>query len=172
MADTADVVAADCEYVSRRISTDSLGSAGGQHQTEVEPSAAAWGSTVVATFQVGRFRDGGAAGIGWATSVSAGRAWKSGVLPSITTATRPPGDAPRASDPSVAYDAAHRTWLIATLVLGNGYTALDISRSANGLAWSAPVSAAKLATSSLAYDKEWIACDNTPTSARYGSCYL
>src|SRR5262249_53159614 len=39
-------------------------------------------------------------------------------------------------------------------------------------AWSAPVSAAKLATSRLAYDKEWIACDNTPTSARYGSCYL
>ena len=33
-------------------------------------------------------------------------------------ASKPAGDAPRASDPAVAYDAAHATWLIATLVLG------------------------------------------------------
>ena len=172
-ADQTDTVASDCELVSRVISTDSLvGAAGAQHQTEVEPSAAASGSTVVATFQAGRFRDGGAAAIGWSTSTNAGRTWRSGVLPSITTATSPPGDAPRASDPSVAYDAAHRTWLIATLVLGNGYTALDISRSPDGVKWSAPVPAAKLATSGLAYDKEWVACDNTSSSPHYGSCYL
>src|SRR5262245_49760173 len=115
MADPADVVASDCEYVSRRISVDSLVSAGGQHQTQVEPSAAAVGSTVVATFQVGRFRDGGAAGIGWASSANAGRTWRSGVLPSLTVASTPAGDAARASDPVVVFDAAHRTWLIATL---------------------------------------------------------
>src|SRR5262245_26552778 len=81
-ADQADTVTSDCELVSRVISTDSLVAAAGQHQTEVEPSAAAWESTVVATFQVGRFRDGGAAGIGWSTSTNAGRTWRSGVLPS------------------------------------------------------------------------------------------
>ena len=60
-ADPADRIGSDCELVSRRISVDTLAAAQGQHQTEVEPSVAAWGSTAVATFQVARFRDGGAA---------------------------------------------------------------------------------------------------------------
>src|SRR5438093_2585458 len=171
-ADLADTVSRDCEFVSRRISADSLVTTGGQHQTEVEPSVAGWGSTAVATFQVGRFTDGGAAGIGWSTSTDSGRTWRSGVLPALTTASTPPGDAPRASDPVVAYDATHGTWLIATLVLGNGFTALGISRSADGVSWSTPVAASRLATNALAYDKEWIACDNTSTSRFHGSCYL
>ncbi len=171
-ADPADKVGRDCEFVSRRISVDTLTAAPGQHQTEVEPSVAAWGSTAVATFQVGRFTDGGAAGIGWATSKDAGLTWRSGVLPALTNASSPSGEATRASDPVAAYDAAHGTWLIATLVLGNGFTALDISRSVDGESWSPPVSAARLATNSLAYDKEWISCDNTPTSRFHGTCYL
>jgi hypothetical protein len=172
MADPTDVVASDCEYVSRRISVDTLTSAGGQHQTEVEPSAAAFGSTVVATFQVGRFRDGGAAGIGWASSANAGRTWRSGVLPSLTFASTPAGDASRASDPVVAYDAAHRTWLIATLALGDTFSGLSISRSADAVQWDAPVAAARTSRPALAHDKQWIVCDNTATSPRYGSCYL
>ncbi len=171
-ADPADKVARDCEFVSRRISVDTLTAAPGQHQTEVEPSVAGWGSTAVATFQVARFRDGGAAGIGWATSTDAGRTWRSGILPGLTAASSPPGEAARASDPAVGYDAAHGTWLIATLVLGNDFTALGISRSGNGETWSAPVSAARATTNSLAYDKEWIGCDNASTSSFYGSCYL
>jgi hypothetical protein len=171
-ADLADRVATDCELVSRRISVDTLGKSPGQHQTQVEPAVAAWNATAVATFQVGRFPGGGAAGIGWATSKDAGRTWRSGVLPSLTNASKPPGDAPRASDPVVAYDAAHGTWLISSLVLGDGYTALGISRSSDGLSWSAPVSAVRLEANFLAYDKEWIACDNTSTSGLYGSCYL
>jgi hypothetical protein len=171
-ADPADRVASDCELVSRRISVDPLVAAQGQHQTEVEPSVAAWGATAVATFQVGRFRDGGAAGIGWATSANAGRTWRSGILPGVTTASAPAGDAPRASDPVSAYDAAHSTWLVASLVLGNGYTGLGISRSADGANWATPVFAARNATVSLAYDKEWISCDNAPASPYYGNCYL
>src|SRR5262245_41642418 len=152
-ADRGDTVASDCEFVSRLISTDTLVAApGSQHGTEVEPSAAGWGSTAVATFQIARFLDGGASGIGWATSTDAGRTWRSGVLPSLTAATKPPGDAPRASDPSVAYDAAHATWLIATLVLGDEFTGLGISRSADGRAWSAPTFAARFVADSLAYD--------------------
>ena len=34
------------------------------------------------------------------------------------------------------------------------------------------MSAARLEANFLAYDKEWIACDNTSTSRFYGSCYL
>jgi hypothetical protein len=171
-ADPADKIAGDCEFVSRRISNDTLTSFPGQHQTEVEPSVAGWGATAVATFQVGRFADGGAAGIGWATSMDSGRTWRSGILPALTSASRPPGEAPRASDPVAAYDAAHATWLISTLVLGNAFTALGISRSADGLSWSAPVSAARLDSNRLAYDKQWVACDNTSTSRFYGTCYL
>jgi hypothetical protein len=171
-ADASDRIARDCEFVSRRISSDTLGSAPGQHQTEVEPSIAGWNATAVATFQVGRFPDGGAAGIGWATSQDAGQTWRSGVLPALTNASNPAGEAPRASDPAVAYDAAHGTWLIATLVLGNGFTALGVSRSADGVTWSAPVYPVRLSTDSLAYDKEWVSCDNASTSRFYGSCYL
>jgi hypothetical protein len=171
-ADPADRIGSDCELVSRRISVDTLAAAPGQHQTEVEPSVAAWGSTAVATFQVARFRDGGAAGIGWATSTNAGRTWRSGILPGVTTASTPAGDAPRASDPVAAYDAAHTTWLVASLVLGNNYSGLGISRSADGVRWATPVFASRTQTAALAYDKEWISCDNTTASPHFGSCYL
>ena len=171
MADRADVVASDCEFVTRPISFDTLTGAG-QHQTEVEPSVAGWGPTAVATFQVGRYQNGGADGIGWAVSRDSGRTWRSGVLPGVTTATKPPGAAPRASDPAAAYDAAHSTWLVSTLILGATYTALGISRSADGATWSVPVLAANFSSSSLAYDKEWVGCDNTSTSPHAGSCYL
>jgi hypothetical protein len=171
-ADPGDTIGTDCEVVSRRISTDVLTGAGAQHQTQVEPSAAGAGTTAVATFQVGRFGDGGAAGIGWATSTDSGRTWRNGILPSLTLASKPAGDAPRASDPAVAYDAAHATWLIATLVLGSNYTGLAISRSDDGRSWSGPTFAARFSARSLAYDKEWLGCDNTSTSPFYGSCYL
>src|SRR4051812_15645515 len=53
-ADKTDVVSRDCEVVSRQISADGLTLPAAQHQTEVEPSAFGWGSSVVAAFQVGR----------------------------------------------------------------------------------------------------------------------
>src|SRR5205085_10272806 len=40
------------------------------HHTEVEPDTFSNGSTIVATFQVGRVFDGGSCDIGWATSSS------------------------------------------------------------------------------------------------------
>jgi hypothetical protein len=171
-ADQGDAVGKDCELVSRRISVDALTIPGAQHQTQVEPSAFAWGSTVVASFQVGRFVDGGAAGIGWATSRDAGRTWRAGILPGVTSAPPQPGAAPRASDPAVAYDAAHAQWLVSTLVIGRDFTALGVSRSPDGITWSPPVLAANIPFASLAYDKEWISCDNASTSRFYGSCYL
>jgi hypothetical protein len=170
-ADRADVVASDCEFVTRPISSDTL-TGPGQHQTEVESSAAGWGTTAVATFQVGRYVDGGADGIGWAVSHDSGRTWRSGILPGVTVASKPPGQAPRASDPAVAYDAAHSAWLDGTLVLGDNFTALGISRSPDGATWSPPVLAANFVSNQLAYDKEWVGCDNTSTSPYAGSCYL
>src|SRR5215470_7659994 len=86
------------------------GSAITNHQTEVEPDSFSNGSTIVAVFQVGRIFDGGACAIGFATSTNNGSTWTNGLLPGITKYAGS-GSADRASDPSVAYDAAHNVWL-------------------------------------------------------------
>src|SRR5215467_5595752 len=54
------------------------------HHTEVEPDTFSNGSTIVATFQVGRIFDGGACAIGFATSTNNGSTWTTGLLPGIT----------------------------------------------------------------------------------------
>ena len=56
-----------------RVSADPFTNASSDHATEVEPDTFAYGATVVATFQVGRFFDGGATDIGFARSADGGR---------------------------------------------------------------------------------------------------
>lgn len=170
-ADAKDKVAADCEVVTVRVSHDPYRNAGSQHQTQVEPDSFAFGSTIVTTFQSGRFFDGGASNIGFSTSTNQGRTWKAGFLPGLTQFSALPGLYPRASDPAVAYDAAHGVWLIASLAFSPGAEAMLISRSANGRAWDLPVTAFR-SDADLALDKEWIACDNWPSSPFRGNCYL
>jgi hypothetical protein len=123
---------------------------------------------VVATFQVGRYRTGGSVNIGWATSLDAGATWRHGFLPGITIAAG--GSYERASDPVVAYDARHATWLINTLNLG-ALNDLSVSRSPDGLTWSPPVPVVAGGQGSF-LDKNWIVCDNTATSPHYGTCYV
>jgi hypothetical protein len=158
-ADLADVVAADCEVVSRQLSRDTTTAFGAQHETQVEPDSFAAGRTVVTAFQSGRYGGGGAAAIGWSTSQDAGTTWRSGSLPLTTD---------RVTDPVVAYDAVHRVWLIASLGLEQQNVSILISRSQDGVRWEAPF----VALSDADYDKEWIACDNWPTSRFRGRCYL
>jgi hypothetical protein len=171
-ADASDRVVSDCETVARVIAHDAY-TAPAQHSTIAEPDSFSWGSKVVATFQVGRFRDGGAVNIGWATSSNAGRTWRSGALPALTTASRPAGPWPRASDPVVAYDSIHGVWLIASLALNDGdAAAVVVSRSADGVRWSAPSTVTEAPFEpNLLLDKEWIVCDNGPLSPHRGSCY-
>ena len=75
----------------RQISTDTLTGGGGQHATEVEPDSNAFGSTVVAVFQVGRIRTGGATVIAIAVSRNGGSSWKSSLLPGLTKLSPHPG---------------------------------------------------------------------------------
>src|SRR6266699_7173022 len=83
------------------------------HHTEVEPDTYSNGSTIVATFQVGRVSDGGSCDIGFATSTNNGGSWGTpGLLPGTTVFATPAGPYDRISDPSVAFDARHNTWLI------------------------------------------------------------
>jgi len=169
-ADPADSVARDCEVVSRQVSTDAVEGGGGQHSTEVEPDSFAFANTVVATFQVGRVQTGGATAIGVSTSVDGGNQWRSRLLPGVTTLSPQPGQDPRASDPSVAFDAVHGTWLVASLGISAAHFELLVSRSPDGLSWSTPVTARSGPSGSL--DKEWVACDNWPSSPNRGHCYL
>jgi hypothetical protein len=158
-----------------RISTDTTAVAGAQHATEVEPDAVAAGSTVVSTFQVGRYFGGGAGAIGFSTSTDAGRTWRSGLLPALTQATSPPGPAAGASDPVVAYDALHGRWLIATLASFGGQSGLFVSSSTDGLDWEAPATAVTYPRNpnvGTSLDKQWVTCDNGGTSPFRGRCYL
>jgi len=147
------------------------GSAATNHKANVEPDTFSNGSTLVAAFQVGRIYDGGACAIGFATSTNNGSTWTSGLLPGITKwAGGGPND--RATDASVAYDAAHNTWLISSLSLleagGVHGNAVLTSRSTDGgLTWGSPATTATGGD----LDKNWIVCDNTATSPFYGHCY-
>jgi hypothetical protein len=151
-----------------RLSTDPFTNSESQHATEVEPDTFAFGSTFVTAFQVGRISGGGSSDIGFATSTNGGATLASGFLPGITQFYKG-GQFLAASDPSVSYDAAHGKWLIASLGLGSSNNYVLTSSSSDGITWNNPVT---VNSDSFYADKEWIACDNTPSSAFYGHCYI
>ncbi len=152
----------NCEAVAHRLSRDTTTDFNAQHATQVEPDSFAVGSTIVTAFQNGRYQEGGAAAIAWATSRNAGKTWRAGTLAQTRYSL--------VSDPAVAYDADHGTWLIAALGAAPAGVELWVSRSSDGIAWSAPVVTA--ANPAEIYDKEWVACDNGAHSQFRGRCYL
>ena len=157
-----------------QLSSDPYTESGSQPQSEVEPGAFAYGDTIVTAFQVGRYEDGGSANNGWATSKDDGHTWKTGFLSGTTRVAG--GPYTRLSDPTVAYDAAHNTWMISSLaIVGSGSTLATHTVIVNlstdgGYTWSKPYKVVD--GGSTYYDKEWITCDSTPTSAYYGHCYV
>jgi hypothetical protein len=164
-------IAASANVALTQIATDPFTNTTSQHRTIVEPDTFSFGSAIVATAQLGRFFDGGSSDIGFATSTNNGATWTSGSLPGITVFAG--GSYARVSDPSVAYDARHNVWLISTLALDSSLSgsAVLTSRSTDGgLSWGNPVTVAAAGRSND-FDKNWIVCDNTPTSPFYGSCY-
>jgi hypothetical protein len=167
-ADLADRLSG-CEVVARRLSTDPYAGGGAQHGTEVEPDSFADRRTIVTVFQIGRYVTGGAAAIGFATSRDAGATWATGVLPGLTVFS-PTGTLDIVSDPVVTYDRVHRTWLAAALGAADDATVITVSRSLNGVDWSAPVLAARRLEGD--FDKPWITCDNWRGSRFAGRCYL
>jgi RTX calcium-binding nonapeptide repeat (4 copies) len=171
-ADSSDRLSRTCERAARVIARDPF-SRPAQHSTIAEPDSYAVGRTVVVAYQAGRFPDGGALNTGWATSKDGGQTWRSGTLPSLTVAARPAGRWQRASDPVVAHDAVHGTWLIASLALSPDSAAVVVSRSTDGLAWGAPVTVVEAPSRpSLMLDKEWIVCDSWAASPHRGTCYV
>jgi len=152
-----------------RVSSDPFTNSGSYHATEVEPDTYAAGSTIVGAFQAGRTFNGGSSDIGWVTSHDAGRHWSRGFLPDTVSSGGPYA---LISDPAVAYDRKYRTWLISGLTVSAATigTGVVVNRSADALRWSKPVRVYAVAANGFA-DKDWITCDNTPSSRHYGNCY-
>ena len=156
-----------------RLSTDTLTNSTSQHATEVEPDTFAFGSTIVSAFQVGRIFNGAAADIGFATSIDGGATWTSGLLSGITI-FQGGTSFNAAGDPSVAYDAKHGQWIIASLGVqedASGNPTAEqvlVNRSPDGVTWGSPIAVNPVAV----YDKDWIVCDDTSTSPYYGHCYV
>jgi hypothetical protein len=150
----------------RQLSQDSFTNGTSQHMTEVEPDAAAHGPVIVAAFQVARISSGGGADIGWATSLNSGISWTNGYLPGITQFE---GGGPNSgvSDAAVAYNAKYGEWLICTLPIGN-FDTVAVSRSSDAIHWDNPI----YVLQNQDADKNWITCDNTPSSPHYGNCYV
>ena len=159
-------IPASAQSLFRQLSQDSFTNGSSQHMTEVEPAAFSYGATIVTAFQVGRIYGGGSADIGFATSINGGIAWTNGYLPGLTQWYEG-GSNSAASDPAVAYDLKHNEWLICTLPIGNN-NLVAVSRSSDGLHWDNPI----YVTTNINSDKNWINCDNTPTSPYYGNCYV
>jgi len=161
-----------------QISSDQYTNTDSQHATQVEPDSFAFGNTIVTAVQTGRFFNGGASNINVATSTDGGTTWTSTGLPGLTN-NPPPGGGTfdRVSDPVVAYDARHNVWLVSTLpLIGRSSTVsptaagVYTSRSTDGgLTWGNPIFVT--GSNLQSPDKNWIVCDNTPTSQFYGNCY-
>ncbi|HEY3211269.1 MAG TPA: sialidase family protein [Actinomycetota bacterium] len=127
----------------REIARQSLiGPAGSEPDTLVEPYVAVdpkRPDVVVAVFQEGRFPDGGAAAIGFASSLDGGRTWTSGVLPGLTRVFG--GAYRRASDPSVAFGPDGSAYASSILIRGpDREGGIAVNRSDDGgRTWNAPV---------------------------------
>lgn len=178
-------VAVPSQVVGRdiAISHDPFANADSQHSTAVEASTAANGQTIVSAYQTGRFKDGGASGIGYSVSFDGGNSWTNGSLPGATQFSG--GNYDRASDPSVAYDARDQKWMVTSLglvesrstsptqdgdagsVAGRGVQ-VNVSGD-GGRTWRNPNT---VTTSNDFIDKDWITCDNHPQSPFYGRCYV
>ena len=165
----------DAKLKALKISTDPFTNSSSQHRTEVEPDIFAYGSTLVATFQQGRFYDGGASDVGWATSTNGGATWQNGSLPGITKVQNSGNPYDRDTDPAVVYDSVHGQWLIASLpIVDFGSGAIGqmpvVSASSDGTHWNNPVLVA--ANNGDFIDKSWITCDNWSASPYLGHCYV
>jgi hypothetical protein len=157
------------------IGADPLTSATAEHSTAVGPVVATNGITTVTAYQVGRFTGDASAAMGFTTSLN-GMTITSGLLPGLTKAQNSANPYDRITFPTVAWNAKYGQYIISLLPIVNVPSQSDsdttlapiVMRSSNGLSWSAPTS---VPSTDARPEKNWLACDNWPSSPRYGNCY-
>jgi BNR repeat-like domain len=158
-----------------QVSSDPYTNATSQHATELEPDTFADHGTVVATFQVGRFFNGGASDIGVVRSGDGGATWGApGFLHNTFNSGDTSSPFERVSDPSVAYDARHGVWMVSSIPLlpNLGVPTVFVNRSTDdGVTWGPHISIPPPVSNSVDLDKNWTVCDNHPSSSFYGHCY-
>jgi BNR repeat-like domain len=158
-----------------QVSADPYTNPTSQHATEEEPDTFADHGTVVAAFQVGRFFNGGASDIGVARSGDGGSTWGApGFLHDTFNSGNAASPYERVSDASVAYDAAHRVWLVSSIPLlpNTSVPTVLVNRSTDdGRTWGAAISMPPPVSNSVDLDKNWTVCDNHPSSPFVGHCY-
>jgi hypothetical protein len=158
-----------------KVSADPYTNATSQHATELEPDTFAHHGTVVATFQVGRFFNGGASDIGVVRSGDGGATWGApGFLHNTFNSGDTSSPFERVSDPSVAYDVAHGVWMVSSIPLlpNLGVPTVFVNRSTDdGVTWGPHISIPPPVSNSVDLDKNWTVCDNHPSSSFYGHCY-
>ncbi len=128
-------------------------------------------NVLVATFQEGRFPDGGAVDCGYSISRDGGLTWTRELIPHIT---KPVDGGPfeRASDPVAAVDLRGAVYLNTLGVTGNPprLSSILVSKSVDsGSVFSAPVHVAASLGSANFLDKNWMAINTfagSPTANR------
>src|ERR671935_2760765 len=167
--------AASANVPLTQVSADPYTNTTSQHATEVEPDTFAHHGTVLGTFQVGRFFNGGASDTGVVRSGDGGTTWDApGFLHLTFNSGASSSPYERVSDPSVAYDAAHGVWLVSSIPLlpSINTPTVFVNRSTDdGLTWGPAISIPPPVSNSIDVDKNWTVCDNHPSSPFYGHCY-
>ncbi len=158
-----------------QISRDTL--KGGESNTQVEPDVAMDPNDpndIVAVVQQGRFKTGGSADPGFATSLDGGATWTHGNLPGLTKAVGGPFD--RASDPTVIFGPDHTVYA-STIAFSFGKkvcpSAVTVQSSTDGgVTWGDPVFAENDRSCDVFNDKNWLGVDTNPSSPYFGRLYL
>ncbi|MBA3272552.1 MAG: exo-alpha-sialidase [Chthoniobacterales bacterium] len=113
---------------------------------------------LLATFQEGRYTNGGAIDCGYSVSRNGGLTWTRALIPQLTPASG--GPYPRATDPVAAIDL-NGTAYLNTLGFDGGFGAVVVSRSTDGgQTFAPPVVAYQSASSAVFPDKNWIAVND------------
>src|SRR5437870_3548507 len=151
-----------------------------QPDTQIEPSIAvnpANPKNVVTVYQEGRIADGGDATNGFTTSTDAGKTWRTGELPGLTTYPGQGGVFERASDAVVAFgpnNIVYANSLVFDFNNNDGLRsgiAVNVSKD-GGLHWGPPVLLQDDLLGGL-NDKNWIVVDNSSAPGHHlGRVYV
>ena len=123
---------------------------------------------LLATFQEGRYTNGGAIDCGYSVSRDGGLTWTRALIPKLTTTTG--GPYPRATDPVAAVDLNGYAYLNTDAALDANFItgAVVVSRSTDGDTFGSPVVVYQSPNQNVFPDKNWMAVNNFANTSTAG----